>query len=233
MMDNKYEMPTPDNKENVIVLSRNKEGQFVLLHTTTGERMQTDERTASKLMLWNSLGETAKSNRLASQVMGCTAGGFRLDTVLQNENDARRTEGKGKGTERLTDGLNLDEERGRNNPEKSEKGVKTGQGVKGENEQQAAEREGKNTVLDAHVTGIGAAGDFHMAARLKNEVTGEVRDVKGMITGLDAALLRSNTNEQGKDGTVLRNAQALASENFEKGMSVAFPRNNSFTMKME
>ena len=232
-MDNKYEMPAPGNKENVIVLSRNKEGQFVLLHTTTGEKMLTDERTASKLMLWNSLGETVKSNRLASRVMGCTAGGFRLDTVLQNENDVRRTEGKGKGGAPLTDGLNLDEERGRNNPEESEKAVKTGQGGKGENKQQAAEREGENTVLDAHVTGIGAAGDFHMAARLKNEVTGEVRDVKGMITGLDAALLRSNTNEQGKDGTVLRNAQALASENFEKGMSVAFPRNNSFTMKME
>lgn len=232
-MDHKYEMPAPGNKENVIVLSRNKEGQFVLLHTTTGESMQTDGRTASKLMLWDSLGETAKSNRLASRLMGCTADGFRLDAVLQNENDARRTEGKGKGADCLTDGLNLDEERGRSNPEKSEKGVKTGQGGNGRNEQQAAEREGKNTVLDAHVTGIGAGGDFHLAARLKNEVTGEVRDVKGMITGLDAALLRSNTNEQGKDGTVLRNAQALASENFEKGMSVAFPRNNTFTMKME
>ena len=232
-MDNKYEMPAPDNKENVIVLSRNKEGQFVLLHTTTGERMQTDEHTASKLMLWSTLGETAKSNRLASRGMGCMANGFRLDTVLQNENDAGRTEVKGKGTEHLTDGLNFDEERGRSNLEKSEKGVRAGQGDKGENEQQTAEREGKNKALDAHVTGIGAGGDFHLAARLKNEVTGEVRDVKGMITGLDAALLRSNTNEQGKDGTVLRNAQALASENFEKGMSVAFPRNNSFTMKME
>lgn len=48
-----------------------------------------------------------------------------------------------------------------------------------------------------------------------------------------AALIRSDTNEQGKDGTVLRNAQAMASENFEKGMSVALPKNNSFTMKME
>ena len=195
--------------------------------------MQTDEHTASKLMLWSTLGETAKSNRLASRVMGCMANGFRLDTVLQNENDAGRTEVKGKGTEHLTDGLNFDEERGRSNLEKSEKGVRAGQGDKGENEQQTAERESKNKALDAHVTGIGAGGDFHLAARLKNEVTGEVRDVKGMITGLDAALLRSNTNEQGKDGTVLRNAQALASENFEKGMSVAFPRNNSFTMKME
>lgn len=48
-----------------------------------------------------------------------------------------------------------------------------------------------------------------------------------------AALIRSDTNEQGKDGTILRNAQALDNENFEEGMSVALPRNNSFTMKME
>lgn len=91
---------------------------------------------------------------------------------------------------------------------------------------------GKNSVLNAHVTGIGAGGDFHLTARVKNERSGEIREVKGMITGLDAALLRSDTNGQGKDGTVLRNAQALASENFEKAWSVAFSQSHAVTMRM-
>lgn len=93
--------------------------------------------------------------------------------------------------------------------------------------------DGKRTVLDAHITGVGAAGDFHLTARVQNENSGEVQEVKGMVTGLDAALLRSNTNEEAKEGTVLRNAQALASENFENGMSAAFARNNAVTMKMD
>lgn len=101
----------------------------------------------------------------------------------------------------------------------------------GMNVQESGQEENRKTVLDAHVTGIGAGGDFHLAARVRDDNSGEVREVKGMITGLDAALLRSDTNEQGKDGTVLRNAQALASENFEKGMSAAFTPNNAMTMK--
>ena len=102
-----------------------------------------------------------------------------------------------------------------------------------ENGRETGKENDRNMVLDAHITGIGAAGDFHLTARVQNEKSGEVREMKGMITGLDAALLRSDTNEEGKDGTVLRNAQALASENFEKGLSAAFPRNNTVTMKME
>lgn len=101
--------------------------------------------------------------------------------------------------------------------------------------EQKADKKGddRNTVLDAHITGVGTAGDFHLTARVQNENSGEVREVKGMVTGLDAALLRSNTNEEEKEGTVLRNAQVLASENFEKGMSAAFAKNNAVTMKMD
>lgn len=201
-MENKYEKLTPGSKENMIVLSRNREGKFVLVHTGTGAQVETDERTASKLMLLESNKEVGKSQRLASRIMGCDADGFRLDSILQSEAEAKDLKDKRRAIDSLTGNL-------------------------------GGEKKGNNKVLDAHVTGIGAAGDFHLSARVKDERSGEIRDVKGMITGLDAALLRSDTNEQGKDGTVLRNAQALAGENFEKGMSAVFSKNNSVTIKME
>ena len=202
-MENKYEKLTPGSKENMIVLSRNREGQFVLIHTATGVQVETDERTASKLMLLDSSKEVGKSQRLASRIMGCDADGFRLDSILQTEVATKDLEDKRRAIDSLTGNLN------------------------------GGEKKGNNKVLDAHVTGIGAGGDFHLSARVKDERSGEIRDVKGMITGLDAALLRSDTNGQGKDGTVLKNAQALAGENFEKGMSAAFSRSNSVTVKME
>lgn len=201
-MENKYEKLTPGSKENMIVLSRNREGQFVLVHTATGVQVETDERTASKLMLLESNKEVGKSQRLVSRIMGCDVDGFRLDSILQSEAEAKDLKDKRQAIDSLTGNL-------------------------------SDEKKGNNKVLDAHVTGIGAAGDFHLSARVKDERSGEIRDVKGMITGLDAALLRSDTNEQGKDGTVLRNAQALAGENFEKGMSAAFSKNNSVAIKME
>lgn len=176
-------------KDGTLVLTRGAEERYVLSHVGSGMNVQVDERTASKLMVLESLGETGKSRRLASRLMGEEVKEFRLDDALRMEIEGRI------------------------------------------NGQESGQEENRKTVLDAHVTGIGASGDFHLAARVRDDNSGEVHEVKGMITGLDAALLRSDTNEQGKDGTVLRNAQALASENFEKGMSAAFTPNNAMTMK--
>lgn len=232
-MVNRYERLTLDSKEDMIVLSRTREGQFVLTHTATGVQVETDERAASKLILLDSFKETGKCKQLASRIMGHDASGFRLDSVLQAEVEATDLEDKRKAIDSLTEHLNSSgrKEKDEINPlEDGREVMKPDTLIDGK---QPGVAEGKKDVLDAHVTGIGAAGDFHLSARVRDERTGEIRNVKGMITGLDAALLRSDTNEQGKDGTVLRNAQALASENFEKGMAVAFSRNNSVTIKME
>lgn len=214
------EKPAPEEKENAMVLSRDRDGLFVLFHAKSGRTIQVDEHTATKLMLLESLGEMEKSRRLVSRFMGEEAKEFRLDAVLLAEVEAREQKGKNHSTrEMMTD---------------AEVNGRKGQGTHdSENGRETGKEDGRNTVLDAHITGIGAAGDFRLTARVQDEKSGEVREVKGMITGLDAALLRSDTNEEGKDGTVLRNAQALASENFEKGISAAFPRNNTVTMKIE
>lgn len=199
-MDVMNRKTTDEEREVAMVLSRGQDGRFMLSNTKSGKDIKVDECTASKLMLLESFGESEKSLRLASRLIGEEIKSFRLDATLMAEiedkekscfeEESRKRQGSGK-------------------------------------------EDGKNTVLDAHVTGIGAGGDFHLAARVQNEKTGEVRDMKGMITGLDAALLRSDTNELGKDGTVLRNAQALACENFEKGMMAAFTPNNSVIMKVQ
>lgn len=198
-------------KDDSIILSRDGEKQYVLSYA--GSEIKVDEHTASKLMLLESLGETGKSYRLASRLIGGNAKEFRLDAALLAEMTERK--GKDNPFDKETD---LEKNRSKTN---SGNGQESGKG------------EGRATVLDAHVTGIGVAGDFHLTARVQDDKSGEVREEKGMITGMDAALLRSDTNEQGKDGTVLRNAQVLACENFEKGMSAAFARNNAVTMKME
>ena len=214
------EKPSPEEKENAMVLSRNRDGLFVLSHAESRRIIQVDEHTAMKLMLLESLGETEKSRRFASRFMGEDVKGFRLDAALLAEVEAREQKGKNLSVREVMTDTDVNERKG-HGVHDSENGRETGK----END--------RNMVLDAHITGIGAAGDFHLTARVQNEKSGEVREMKGMITGLDAALLRSDTNEEGKDGTVLRNAQALASENFEKGLSAAFPRNNTVTMKME
>lgn len=214
------EKPSPEEKENAMVLSRNRDGLFVLSHAESRRIIQVDEHTAMKLMLLESLGETEKSRRFASRFMGEDVKGFRLDAALLAEVEAREQKGKNLSVREVMTDTDVNEKKG-HGAHDSENGRETGK----END--------RNMVLDAHITGIGAAGDFHLTARVQNEKSGEVREMKGMITGLDAALLRSDTNEEGKDGTVLRNAQALASENFEKGLSAAFPRNNTVTMKME
>lgn len=211
---------SPEEKENAMVLSRNRDGLFVLSHAESRRIIQVDEHTAMKLMLLESLGETEKSRRFASRFMGEDVKGFRLDAALLAEVEAREQKGKNLSVREVMTDTDVNERKG-HGVHDSENGRETGK----END--------RNMVLDAHITGIGAAGDFHLTARVQNEKSGEVREMKGMITGLDAALLRSDTNEEGKDGTVLRNAQALASENFEKGLSAAFPRNNTVTMKME
>lgn len=198
-------------KDDSIILFRDGEKQYVLSHA--GSERKVDEHTASKLMLLESLGETGKSYRLASRLMGGDAKEFRLDTALLAE---------------------MAERKGKDNPFDKETGLeKNRSDTNSVNGQESGKGERRVTVLDAHVTGIGAAGDFHLTARVQGSKSGEVREEKGMITGMDAALLRSDTNEQGKDGTVLKNAQAIACENFEKGMSAAFARNNAVTMKME
>lgn len=214
------EKPSPEEKENAMVLSRDRDGLFVLSHAESRRIIQVDEHTAMKLMLLESLGETEKSRRFASRFMGEDVKGFRLDAALLAEVEAREQKGKNLSVREVMTDTDVNERKG-HGAHDSENGRETGK----END--------RNMVLDAHITGIGAAGDFHLTARVQNEKSGEVREMKGMITGLDAALLRSDTNEEGKDGTVLRNAQALASENFEKGLSAAFPRNNTVTMKME
>lgn len=211
---------SPEEKENAMVLSRNRDGLFVLSHAESRRIIQVDEHTAMKLMLLESLGETEKSRRFASRFMGEDVKGFRLDAALLAEVEAREQKGKNLSVREVMTDTDVNERKG-HGVHDSENGRETGK----END--------RNMVLDAHITGIGAAGDFHLTARVQNEKSGEVREMKGMITGLDAALLRSDTNEEGKDGTVLRNAQALASENFEKGLSAAFSRNNTVTMKME
>lgn len=191
---------TDEAREVAMVLSRGQDGRFVLSHTESGKYIGVDERTASKLMLLESFGESEKSFHLVSRLIGEKVKNFRLDSTLMAE------------------------------IEDKEKNCFIKESGKRE---ESGKEDGKNTVLDAHVTGIGAGGDFHLAARVQNDKTGEVRDMKGVITGLDAALLRSDTNELGKDGTVLRNAQALACENFEKGMMATFTPNNSVTMKVQ
>lgn len=198
-------------KDDSIILFRDGEKQYVLSHA--GREKKVDEHTASKLMLLESLGETGKSYRLASRLMGGDAKEFRLDTALLAE---------------------ITERKGKDNPFDKEKDLEKNRSrTNSVNGQESGKGENRVTVLDAHVTGIGAAGDFHLTARVQDGKSGEVHEEKGMITGMDAALLRSDTNEQGKDGTVLRNAQVIACENFEKGMSAAFARNNAVTMKME
>lgn len=211
---------SPEEKENAMVLSRNRDGLFVLSHAESRRIIQVDEHTAMKLMLLESLGETEKSRRFASRFMGEDVKGFRLDAALLAEVEAREQKGKNLSVREVMTDTDVNERKG-HGAHDSENGRETGK------------ENNRNMVLDAHITGIGAAGDFHLTARVQNEKSGEVREMKGIITGLDAALLRSDTNEEGKDGTVLRNAQALASENFEKGLSAAFPRNNTVTMKME
>lgn len=211
---------SPEEKENAMVLSRNRDGLFVLSHAESRRIIQVDEHTAMKLMLLESLGETEKSRRFAFRFMGEDVKGFRLDAALLAEVEAREQKGKNLSVREVMTDTDVNERKG-HGAHDSENGRETGK------------ENNRNMVLDAHITGIGAAGDFHLTARVQNEKSGEVREMKGIITGLDAALLRSDTNEEGKDGTVLRNAQALASENFEKGLSAAFPRNNTVTMKME
>lgn len=215
MDDVKLGKAVPEEKEDTMVLSRNRDGLYMLTYGVTGRVVQLDERTASKLMLWETLGEAEKSRRLASRFMGVETKAFRLDAALLAKIGAKEQQGR-------NNPFVLKEERGMNQEKTaSENGKDVGKG------------DSRNKILDAHVTGIGAAGDFHLTARVQDEKSGEVREVKGMITGIDAALLRSDTNEQGKDATVLRNAQALASENFEKGMMAAITPNNAVTMKMD
>lgn len=226
--------PDPQEQVEAIMLSRNGNGAFVLSHAASGKIVQVDEHTASKLMLLESFGETVKSCRLASRLMGEEVKKMRSEAALREEIERKEQKRWNRSAPEILTDVKISERKGSNN--QSGNGAETGKGcgmeVPGDNQERGKE-DSRNTVLDAHVTGIGAGGDFHLAARVQEEKSGEIHDVRGTITGLDAALLRSDANEQGKYGTILRNAQALASENFEKGMSAAFTPNNAVTMKME
>lgn len=226
--------PVSQEQEEAIILSRNGNGAFVLSHAASGKIVQVDEHTASKLMLLESFGETVKSCRLASQLMGEEVIKIRSDAALRWEIEMKEQKGRNRSVPEMPTDAKMSERKGRNNQQGNgaDAGKRCGMETPGD-EQGRGKEDIRNTVLDVHVTGIGAGGDFHLAARVQDEKSGEIRELKGTITGLDGALLRSDANKQGKDGTILRNAQALASENFEKGMSAAFTPNNAVTMKME
>lgn len=224
------ERPIPEKPEDMMILSRDSNRQFVLSYAESGRIIQVDEHTASKLMLLESLEETDKIRRLVSQFMGTEAKGFRLDAVLMAEVEAKEQKGKDNSASEMMIDADVNRGKGKNHPIETEEGRRRRES---ENEQSAEKGESRNSVLDAHITGIGAAGDFHLTARVQDENSGKVRELKGMITGLDAALLRSDANEENKDGTVLRNAQALVCENFEKSMSAALTPNHAMTMKMD
>lgn len=202
------EKTVPKEKDDSMILSRDGNKRSVLFHAGSRKIIEVDEHTASKLMLLESLGETDKSQRIASRLMGGRTEEFRLDAALLAEIVEKGQKNMNCSTSESLVGAKEDMR-------------KTGK------------EDCRKSVLDAHVTGIGAAGDFQLTARIQDHKSGEVHEVKGVITGFDAAMLRSDTNEQGRDGTVLRNAQALACENFEKGMSAAFTPHNAMTMKME
>ena len=111
----------------------------------------------------------------------------------------------------------------KNNEEKSEEENKSKT-----NEEKQGNK--KARITDAQITGIAAGGDFHLAMRIQDDQTGKTYDRKGLITGLDAAKLRGNDNGPEKDGIVLKNAQSIASDNFEKGMAAIIANTNGMKL---
>lgn len=209
MDDNKTEKSrelSPTADKDVIIVKRGSNGQLVLYDTERQEKISLKERDAAKLEMLMSRKETEKATKLIARLTG------KNPAMIDIENNPV-------SAERQT---NLKTEQ-KNNEEKSEEENKSKT-----NEEKQGNK--KARITDAQITGIAAGGDFHLAMRIQDDQTGKTYDRKGLITGLDAAKLRGNDNSPEKDGIVLKNAQSIASDNFEKGMAAIIANTNGMKL---
>lgn len=209
MDDNKTEKSrelSPTASKGVIIVKRGSNGQLVLYDTERQEKISLKERDAAKLEMLTSRKETEKATKLIARLTG------KNPAMIDIENNPV-------SAERQT---NLKTEQ-KNNEEKSEEENKSKT-----NEEKQGNK--KARITDAQITGIAAGGDFHLAMRIQDDQTGKTYDRKGLITGLDAAKLRGNDNGSEKDGIVLKNAQSIASDNFEKGMAAIIANTNGMKL---
>lgn len=190
----------------VIVVKRGSNGQLVLYDTEKQEKISLKEREAAKLEMLLSRKETEKATKLIGKLTG------KNPAMIDIENNPSRAEQQaGLKTEQK----NIEDKSNEVNEKKSHE-----------------EKHGNNKahITDAQITGIAAGGDFHLAMRIQDDQTGKTYDRKGLITGLDAAKLRGNDNGPEKDGIVLKNAQSIASDNFEKGMAAIVANTNGMKL---
>lgn len=209
MDDNKTEKSrelSPTASKGVIIVKRGNNGQLVLYDTERQEKISLKERDAAKLEMLTLRKETEKATKLIAKLTG------KNPAMIDIENNPV-------SAERQT---NLKTEQ-KNNEEKSEEENKSKT-----NEEKQGNK--KARITDAQITGIAAGGDFHLAMRIQDDQTGKPYDRKGLITGLDAAKLRGNDNGPEKDGIVLKNAQSIASDNFEKGMAAIIANTNGMKL---
>lgn len=209
MDDNKTEKSrelSPTASKGIIVVKRGSNGQLVLYDTERQEKISLKERDAAKLEMLMSRKETEKATKLIARLTG------KNPAMIDIENNPV-------SAERQTD-LKTEQ---KNNEEKSEEENKSKT-----NEEKQGNK--KARITDAQITGIAAGGDFHLAMRIQDDQTGKTYDRKGLITGLDAAKLRGNDNSPEKDGIVLKNAQSIASDNFEKGMAAIIANTNGMKL---
>lgn len=209
MDDNKTEKSrelSPTASKGVIIVKRGNNGQLVLYDTERQEKISLKERDAAKLEMLTSRKETEKATKLIARLTG------KNPAMIDIENNPVSAERQ----------ANLKTEQ-KNNEEKSEEENKSKT-----NEEKQGNK--KARITDAQITGIAAGGDFHLAMRIQDDQTGKTYDRKGLITGLDAAKLRGNDNGPEKDGIVLKNAQSIASDNFEKGMAAIIANTNGMKL---
>lgn len=209
MDDNKTEKSrelSPTASKGIIIVKRGSNGQLVLYDTERQEKISLKERDAAKLEMLMSRKETEKATKLIARLTG------KNPAMIDIENNPV-------SAERQT---NLKTEQ-KNNEEKSEEENKSKT-----NEEKQGNK--KARITDAQITGIAAGGDFHLAMRIRDDQTGKTYDRKGLITGLDAAKLRGNDNGPEKGGIVLKNAQSIASDNFEKGMAAIIANTNGMKL---
>ena len=209
MDDNKTEKSrelSPTASKGVIIVKRGSNGQLVLYDTERQEKISLKERDAAKLEMLMSRKETEKATKLIARLTG------KNPAMIDIENNPGSAEQQ----------TNLKTEQ-KNNEEKSEEENKSKT-----NEEKQGNK--KARITDAQITGIAAGGDFHLAMRIQDDQTGKTYDRKGLITGLDAAKLRGNDNGPEKDGIGLKNAQSIASDNFEKGMAAIIANTNGMKL---
>lgn len=212
MDDNKTEksreLSTTADK-GVIIVKRGSNGQLVLYDTERQEKISLKERDAAKLEMLMSRKETEKATKLIARLTE------KNPAMIDIENNPVSIERQ----------ANLKTEQ-KNNEEKSEEEEEENKSKTNEEKQGNK----KARITDAQITGIAAGGDFHLAMRIQDDQTGKTYDRKGLITGLDAAKLRGNDNGPEKDGIVLKNAQSIASDNFEKGMAAIIANTNGMKL---